>query len=91
LIAVGGLHSQDDSGWGVLSQHQRVGKGLEDGPVVVDVLFVVPFYVWWSWVDVGFTRAIMNKCLEHLSIEPPGCGVNQNTNFFEKSLLLPQL
>jgi hypothetical protein len=44
LIAVGGLNSQDDSGWGVLSQHQRVGKRLEDGPVVVDVLLLYRFH-----------------------------------------------
>lgn len=39
LVAVCGLYRQDDSGWGVLAQHQRVSKRLEDGTVVVDVLF----------------------------------------------------
>lgn len=44
LIAVGGLNSQDDGGWGVLAQHQRVSKRLEDGSIVVDVLLLLLFH-----------------------------------------------
>lgn len=53
LVSVGGLYGEDHSGSRVLFQHERVGKGLENGSVVVDVLltreynksFVLLFFI----------------------------------------------